>query len=174
MRMKTLQLVSVGTAPGALLKELEAPLATQLSLSCSLGKPALGAPNYAYNKDRQQYHASAILRRLAPLAGAGESVLGLVDVDLFVPDSNYVFGDADREVHAAVLSLMRLRQGAEGEQLRRRIQIEGLHQAGHLVGLSYCEDAKCAMFLATTPVETDRKQPALCHICRNELSKLLR
>src|SRR5437763_6034542 len=121
MRMKTLQLVAVGTAPAALLKELEEPLATQLSLGCSIGKPALSAPNYAYNKDRQQYHASAILRRLAPLAGAGESVLGLIDVDLFVPDSKYVFGDADREVHAAVLSLMRLRQGAEGEQLRRRI-----------------------------------------------------
>lgn len=173
MRMK-MQLVAVGSAPGALLKELEEPLQAQLAVTSLSGKPALSAPAYAYNKDRQQYHASAILRRLSPLAAHGESVLGLVDVDLFVPDSNYVFGDADRECHAAVLSILRLRQGADGELLRRRIQIEGLHQAGHLVGLSYCEDAKCAMFLATTPAETDRKQPSLCHICRNELSKLIR
>jgi archaemetzincin len=174
MRMKTLQLVAVGSAPGALLKELEEPLQKQLGVQCIPGKVALSAPSYAFNKDRQQYHSSAILRRLAALGNNSESVLGMVDVDLFVPDSSYVFGDADRECHAAVLSVLRLRQGAEGELVRRRIQIEGLHQAGHLVGLSYCEDSKCAMFLATTAAETDRKQPALCHICRNELSKLLR
>jgi archaemetzincin len=169
---RVLQLVAIGNAPLTLLRELEAPLTTQLGLTVGYGKPALGSPAYAFNKDRNQYHSNAIMRRLVPLLEPGQMVLGLVDVDLFVPDSGFVFGEADRESRAAVLSTARLRQGADEALLRRRIQVEGVHQAGHLVGLSYCEDARCAMFLATTLPDVDRKQTALCHICRNELIKL--
>ena len=174
MRPKSLQLVAVGNAPAVLLKEFEDPIRAQLGLILVTARAPLTAPTYAFNKDRGQYHANAILKRLAPLAEAGQSVLGLADVDLFVPDSPFVFGDADREARAGVVSIARLRQNAEGELLRRRIQIEGLHEAGHLVGLSYCEDSKCAMFLATSVSDCDRKQPALCHLCRNELAKLMR
>lgn len=174
MRTKQLELVVVGSAPTTLLKELEEPLLQQLGVTATANKPPLTSPNYAFNKDRQQYHTNAILRRLAPLSNGNVGILGLTDVDLFVPDSPFVFGDADREAHAAILSLMRLRQGAEGEQLRRRIRVEGLHQAGHLVGLSYCEDARCVMFLSSSVAETDRKQPVLCHVCRNEFAKLNR
>jgi len=170
MRTKQLELLVVGSAPAALLKELEEPLLQQLGLISVVGKPPLNTPTYAFNKDRQQYHTNAILRRLTPLCDG--AILGLTDVDLFVPDAPFVFGDADREGHAAVLSISRLRQGAEGEALRRRIRVEGLHQAGHLVGLSYCEDTRCVMFLASATNEVDRKQPTLCHVCRNELSKL--
>lgn len=174
MRTKQLQLVVVGSAPAALLKELEEPLLQQLGLTAVANKPPLTTPTYAYNKDRQQYHTNAILRRLGPLSEDGNAILGLTDVDLFVPDAPFVFGDADREAHAAVLSIARLRLDAQGEAIRRRIRVEGLHQAGHLVGLSYCEDARCVMFLASSVAETDRKQPALCHVCRNEFSKLAR
>jgi archaemetzincin len=93
-------------------------------------------------------------------------------VDLFVPDSPFVFGEADRESRVAILSVSRLRQGADEAVFRRRVQIQGPHQAGHLVGLSYCEDARCAMFAATSLADVDRQQPSLCHICRNELVKL--
>jgi archaemetzincin len=104
----------------------------------------------------------------------GQMVMGLTDVDLFVPDSAFVFGEADRESRSAVVSLARLRQGAEGDMLRRRLQGEVVHQAGHLLGLSYCEDPRCVMFFAQTPQDCDRKQLSLCNLCRNELAKLNR
>jgi archaemetzincin len=112
------------------------------------------------------------MRRLVPLVEGEVGVLAFSDVDLFVPDSAFVFGEADRESKVAVLSIARLRPQADPELLKRRVQIEGLHLAGHLVGLSYCEDPRCAMFLATSPQDVDRKQAALCHVCRNELAKL--
>ena len=169
-----MQLAAIGSAPPALLRELEGPLTLQLGVTPLYTRVSLAAPSYAFNKDRNQYHSNAIMRRLVPLLEPGLTILGLVDVDLFVPDSGFVFGEADRESRAAVLSIARLRQGADETLLRRRVQVEGLHQAGHLVGLSYCEDARCAMFLATTLPDVDRKQTALCHICRNELVKLNR
>jgi archaemetzincin len=174
MSSRLMQLVAIGSAPTSLLKDLDAPLTTQLGVTPVHSRVSLATPAYAYNKDRDQYHSNAIMRRLVPLLEPGQTILGVVDVDLFVPDTAFVFGEADRESRAAVLSVARLRQGADEALLRRRVQLEGLHQAGHLVGLSYCEDARCAMFLATTLPDVDRKQIALCHICRNELAKLNR
>lgn len=172
---KVLQLVAVGNIPAATLKDLEEPVHSQLGVSVVAARKALQAPAYAFNKDRGQYHSNAIMRRIVPLLEPGQSfALGVADVDLFVPDSPFVFGEADRESKVAVLSLFRLKQGADGDTARRRIQVEGVHQAGHLVGLSYCEDARCVMFLATTPQECDKKGLSLCNLCRNELVKLNR
>lgn len=172
MGPRVLQLVAIGAVPTPLLRELEGPLGSQLAMSLGYGKPGLATPNYAFNKDRNQYHSNAIMRRLVPLLDPQGMVLGVTDVDLFVPDSPFVFGEADRESRVAILSVARLRQAADEVTLRRRVQIQGLHQAGHLVGLSYCEDARCAMFAATSLADVDRQQAALCHICRNELAKL--
>jgi archaemetzincin len=175
MPQKVLLLVSVGSPPPALLKGLEEPLATHLGISAVVSKVALSRPDYAFNKSRSQYHCNAIMRRLVTLLEPGQTmVLGVTDVDLFVPDSAFVFGEADRESHSALVSTARLRVGVDAEQLRRRIQVEGVHQAGHLVGLSYCEEPRCLMFFSQAPVDCDRKQLGLCNLCRNELAKLNR
>jgi archaemetzincin len=175
MNPKVLQLVAIGSPPASLLRDVEEPLRSQLGLQPVQGKVSLQAPTYAFNKDRHQYNSSAIMRRVSPLLVAGQNfALGLLDVDLFVPDSPFIFGEADREAKTALVSIFRLRQGADGEALRRRVQVEVVHEAGHLLGLSYCEDARCVMFLATSVAECDRKGIALCNICRNELQKLNR
>ena len=177
MPQKVLLLVPVGSPPPQLLKDVEEPIVQQLGIQIAPSKLTLQRPSYAFNKDRGQYHSNAIMRRLVPLLERNHSfVLGLTDVDLFVPDSPFVFGEADRESRSAVVSTARLLPSTEmgAGQLRRRMQVEALHQAGHLVGLSYCEDSRCAMFLSQSPQETDKKQAALCNLCRNELQKLLR
>ncbi len=167
--------MSIGNPPLSLLKELEEPLAQQLGATAVQAKVQLPTPAYAFNKDRQQYHSNAIMRRLVTLLEAGNRyVLGVTDVDLFVPDSPFIFGEADRESKSAVVSIFRLRQGADHETLKRRTQVESVHQAGHLLGLSYCEDARCVMFLATSVGDCDRKSVQLCNVCRNELAKLNR
>lgn len=169
--MKELQLVAVGGVGATFLQELEAPIAQVLGVSSFPGKALMAAPAFAFNKDRQQYHTTAIMRRLLTLKEASVPlVMGVADVDLFQPDSSFVYGEADRESHAAVMSVLRLK--AEGDTWKRRAFVEAVHQAGHLVGLSYCEDARCAMYLATTITDADRRQLHLCNNCRNELLKL--
>ncbi len=147
---KDLQLVTVGNVPAALLKDLEEPISTLLGVQAFPGKQPMQQPQYAFNKDRKQYHSNAIMRRLITVREPGASmVLGVADVDLFVPDSPFVYGEADRESKSGVFSLFRLK--GDNDHLRRRAHlIEALHQAGHLVGLSYCEDVRCAMFFATS------------------------
>jgi archaemetzincin len=174
MPTKSLQLVPIGTVPPGLLRELEEPLLTQLGVSATTSRTVLQSPTYAFNKDRNQYHSNAIMRRLVPLLERGQFIIGVTGVDLFIPDSPFVFGEADREARVAVVSLARLKTTPEGEALRRRAQVETVHQAGHLLGLSYCDDPRCVMFFATSVQDCDRKGLALCNVCRNELQKLNR
>ena len=172
MAISRLQLVTVGDVAVSMLRELEVPLTQHLQLPAIQGKVGLNTPNYAFNKDRQQYHSNAILRRLAPLAEHGTGVMGLTDVDLFVPDAEHVFGEADRETRSAVVSIHRLRLGVPVDVLRQRLQREVLHQAGHLMGLSFCEDTRCVMSQSTEPAELDKKQAGFCNLCKNELGRL--
>ncbi|MBN8472629.1 non-proteolytic archaemetzincin-like protein [Corallococcus exiguus] len=176
MPQKTLLLVTVGSPPSAIVNALQEPLATHLGVSAVVSRMALSSPAYAFNKDRSQYHCNAIMRRLGTVLDESpqELVMGVTDADLFEPDSPFVFGQADRESKVAVMSLYRLRQGAEGDTLRRRVQVEAVHQAGHLIGLSYCEDSRCVMFLPQSPQDIDRKSLGPCNVCRNELNRLNR
>src|SRR5687767_2246880 len=125
MPQKVLLLVAVGSPPPQLLKDVEEPIVQQLGIQLAPVRPTLQRPTYAFNKDRGQYHSNAIMRRLVPLLERSHSfVLGLTDVDLFVPDSPFVFGEADRESRSAVVSTARLMPGGEAGpgQLRRRMQ----------------------------------------------------
>src|SRR5690349_7565020 len=115
MATKTLQLVIVGTVPPGLLRELEEPLMTQLQVSATSSRTVLQEPTYAFNKDRNQYHSNAIMRRLVPMMEGHTFVIGLTGVDLFVPDSPFVFGEADRESKVAVVSISRLKTNPEND-----------------------------------------------------------
>ncbi|MFN0063773.1 MAG: peptidase M54 [Myxococcaceae bacterium] len=170
--MKTLRLLAIGHVTVAALREFEAPLLAHLGLQVTYAKVVLGEPTYAFNKDRGQFHSNAILRRLVSHTQSTSAVLGVTDVDLFVPDAPFVLGESDREHGVALLSTFRLRDAASPEVYRRRLHTEAMHLAAHLIGLSPCEDARCVMFSASAASEVDRKQVTLCHVCRNEFAKL--
>ncbi len=159
-------LVGLGTITGKLVSAVRAALRENLLLEAAAG-PALERPKYAFNEARGQYHAASILRRLSSLRPAREPapVLGLADVDLFLPDATYVIGDADRDAGAALVSTARLAT-RDLDRLAIRAAVEAVHEAGHLLGLGHCLDFRCAMFLSREPVEVDRKGPGLCHGCR--------
>ncbi len=161
----------------AVLGTVEAPLLSQVAaalravVGCEVTRlPGLDRPGYAFNKDRGQYHAAAILRRLVPLRAGkdGVPVVGITDADLFVPDAPFVFGDSDRSDLTAVVSVARMRGEPRvgQEQLLRRLSSEAVHELGHLLGLLHCQDARCAMFQSQRVSDLDRKQPGLCGTCR--------
>ncbi len=171
------KLVPVGSAPRNIVRDFADPLRTVFGCEVQIA-PALADPKYAFNKDRRQYHSTAILRRLQALRPDEHTlVLGVADVDLFVPERPFVFGEADRESRTAIVSLSRMRErltaAVDSDVLRRRGQIEALHEMGHLVGLSHCEEARCPMFFSSTVADTDHKDLGLCNDCRSELARLV-
>ncbi|MBX7097470.1 MAG: non-proteolytic archaemetzincin-like protein [Myxococcaceae bacterium] len=173
MPARELQLVAVGNITSTVMRDIEEPIQAILGVGAWQGKQVLPKPQYAFNKDRGQYHSNAIMRRLLTVREPGAVLmLGVCDVDLFVPDSPFVYGEADRESKTGVFSTFRLK--SEGELFKKRVQAQGVHEAGHLVGLSYCEDVRCLMFFATSLADLDRRALQLCNNCRNELHKLRR
>jgi len=133
--------------------------------------PCLSAPAYAYDAKRQQYGAVEILRRtLASAPPETHRLLAVTEADLFIPMLSFVFGQAQLNGTAAVVSLARLRQEfygltPHGLLLLERAGKEAVHEIGHTYGLLHCPDPGCPMSLSNTLRQVDHKGEDLCMNC---------
>jgi archaemetzincin len=140
---------------------------------CTLIAEAEPIPNEAFSRARKQYRSDVILnaiRSYAERASAPDRILGIVDVDLFVPRLNFVFGEAECPGKAAVVSLWRLRPEFNGkppdmEVFSERGTKEATHELGHTLGLRHCSNPFCLMYFSNSIFETDRKQSLFCNKC---------
>jgi len=130
----------------------------------------LGDLVQAYSPERKQYLSSRLLAGVGK-AERGERVVGVADVDLYVPRLNFVFGEADMVSGTAIVSLCRLRQEYYGlapddNLFLDRATKEIVHELGHTFGLGHCPDNKCVMHFSNSLADTDLKRAHFCNMCR--------
>jgi len=137
---------------------------------------SLDIPESSYDSEREQYYSSPLLSNLKRAAGRGSGlILGVIDKDLYVPQLNFVFGEAELNGRAAIISLTRLRQEfyglPENENIfyQRAIK-EAVHEIGHVFGFHHCNNPKCVMFFSNSLSDTDRKGKRFCKNCSKKLS----
>lgn len=166
-------LVPVGEIDQQVMERLRVDLSKIFNIQTEVGK-GIPRPDYAYNKKRNQYLSTAILMDLMEQKEymAYRKVLGVVDQDLYVPELNFVFGEAGQK--AAVISLTRLRQEfyrlPQDENLfYKRALTEAVHELGHTYGLGHCRNPQCVMFFSNSLMDTDRKGPEFCPECKMKL-----
>ena len=170
-------LVPIGEVDKEALERLKDDLERIFNKEVSIAK-AMPEPDYAFDKKRNQYLSTIILNTLIKQEGykASEKVLGIVDHDLYVPQLNFVFGEARRE--GAIISITRLRQGFYGlpedkELFHKRVLTEAVHELGHTYGLGHCKNPRCVMFFSNTLADTDRKGYEFCTLCKRKLLGIL-
>jgi len=172
--MKVLELLPIGNFDDGLLLDLAPALAEVLRVPCEI-IPGRMDPTFAFHRERQQYHSSEILHAMQDIVTPHTwRILGVASVDLYIPILTFVFGEAQMGGPCSVVSFHRLRQEFYGlpedpELLRHRLRKEALHEVGHTLDLTHCEDYQCAMSPSHAVEWIDLKDDALCGSCQERV-----
>jgi archaemetzincin len=173
--MKLLQLLPIGNVDDGLLRDLRPAIEEILCIPCRV-LPVHLDPEFAFHGERQQYHSSEILQRMQSFLTADSwRVLGVGAVDLYIPILTFVFGEAQMGGPCAVLSTHRLRQEFYGlpqdpELFRQRVIKEAVHEVGHTLNLTHCDDYRCVMTSSHAVEWIDLKEAGLCTNCRSAVA----
>jgi predicted Zn-dependent protease len=123
--------------------------------------PRVRLPVGAYDRERRQYLSPKLLDVIAAArTPEWERILGVADVDLFVPTLNFVFGESDARRAAALISLWRLHEPGHrmGKRFLERAAKEAIYELARTYGLQDCDDRSCVMRSSDTLAGIDRKQ----------------
>ena len=149
-------------------------LSTELCHKFTL-KPQSGIvarlPDEAYNAQANQYYATSILSKLELLKGSDyEMIMAMTEEDLFIPNKNFVWGQANSTSRTAIISISRIRPEFYGlpedeELIKSRILNIASHEIGHMLGLKNCKNPECQMNLADNISELDNRAETFCTDC---------
>ncbi len=137
-------------------------------------------PVYAFDPVRRQYYSTKILSYIVTNHNnAALRTIGVIGVDLFIPILTYVFGEAQLDGKAAIVSGTRLREEYYGLKPDKKLYIERLfkevmHELGHTFGLTHCELPHCVMHLSNNVASIDKKTANFCEDHREQLMKKLK
>jgi archaemetzincin len=128
----------------------------------------------AYDNSRHQNNSTALLAQVLTRVTGNRRTIAVVDVDLFIPVLTFVFGEAQLNGPAAIVSTHRLHDEFYGlprddRLLIRRLEKEVVHELGHTFGLYHCHQFECVMRSSTYVEEIDMKRAELCADCADGL-----
>jgi archaemetzincin len=171
--------VPFGEVPEVALKVIAAHVLGYFNLDVDI-LPRLEHPAYAYSVSRNQYNAAFILKNLESMQSHDYvKVIGLLEVDLFVPILTHVFGEAKQGGKCAVVSLYRLKTNSDGSTVNESLLLEraakvALHELGHLFDLVHCMDRRCLMHFSGGQQDLDELPLYFCRYCSKSLEDSLR
>ena len=160
-------------------KVIAAHIAGYLKLSAEILTP-LELPAAAFDEIQLQYDAAKVLRSFeSGRYDNYDKVIGVFNVDFFIPTFAYVFGEAKQGGKYALVSLFRLAELKKSHNPPSAIACEraakvALHELGHLYNLFHCEDQKCLMHYSGGLAELDNIPLYFCRYCNTYLADALK
>jgi archaemetzincin len=168
--MKKLQLLPVGEVDPRLLDWLRQALFEKFRMPTEVLQPALD-PAFAVHAERQQFHSSEILAAMQSYINNDTwRLLGVTGRDLYIPILTFVFGEAQLGGASAIVSYHRLAQEFYGlppdlDLLANRLLTESVHELGHTLHLTHCDDFRCSMAPSHAVEWIDIKDSGFCEDC---------
>lgn len=135
-------------------------------------------PEEAFNETRNQYYARIILSKLERVkANARETVVGVCEDDIYLPNAHFVLGYADALSGTGVVSMFHFRQEFYGlpedeSKVYPRLYKEVIHQLANLYSIAPCANPSCVHYESRDMMDIDSKSLRLCDICLRSLQKV--
>lgn len=132
-----------------------------------------------YEPARRQYNGNKLLMETSAMQFPDSlKVIGLLNVDLYIPILTYIFGQAQLGGRTAIASINRLNNENYGLKVDDQILVERfikevIHELGHTFGLIHCHTPTCVMRSSTYVEDIDQKEAHLCSKCRLELDIMM-
>ena len=169
-KQRLIGVVPFGEVPEIALKVIAAHTSAYLNLPSQI-LPSLKHPEYALDERRYQYDAGIIIEALESMHFKDyEKVIGVLNLDLFIPIFTHVFGEAKTGGKFALVSLFRLWKNPDGSfppssRVYERVVKVALHELGHLFALLHCDYTSCLMHFSGSIEELDEMSLHLCEYC---------
>jgi archaemetzincin len=176
--MSSIHLVPVGPPDGAVLERLRRGLQDAMRVACEVLPVSLDPAPFLHAQ-RQQYHSTQIIGALGGFVhNGGWRLLGVTSLDLYMPILTFVFGEAQLTGQCCVVSSKRLAQQFYGlppdpELFADRLLKESVHELGHTLGLTHCQDYGCVMAASHSVEWIDLKGASFCQACHQHAASLI-
>ncbi len=141
----------------------------------------VSVPAGAYNDRRRQYRAYHLIKALEEKIQPDTfRVIGLIDADIYIPGTHFIFGTGMQGSRAIVISLPRLAPPAGASLAGRNSRFAGrlsalvISQVSAGLGLGPCATATCARAFTNSLADLDGKTAHLCPACAARIAPWLK
>jgi archaemetzincin len=177
MSLQEITLVSFGYFEKKILEQSAEAVRLEFNHPVSLREGHLDLSEF-YDPARHQYNGNLLLNTVDHLPLPENSrILGLFNVDLYIPILTFIFGQAYLGGRTGIASMYRLSNKRYGIAANESLLIERfikevIHELGHMYGMIHCHHATCVMRSSTYVEDIDQKEGHFCTVCREKLRTL--
>ncbi len=178
MEKQGILLISHGQFEKKFLERIAHHVQTEFDLPVKIVTSYIDLASF-FDADRRQYDGTKLLKFIDSSAEQESAkIIGLFQVDLFIPILTFIFGQAIFGGKTGVASVYRLKNEQYGLKkndllLFERFRKVVIHELGHTFGLIHCHVPSCVMRSTSYVEDIDQKKYHFCNKCRRELDVLL-
>ncbi len=178
MNPTTITIVSFGLFDRNFLEKISEAVAREYNCTVVI-KDAYVDISIYFDPVRRQYNGDKLLKLVDNMQfDESFKVIGLFNIDLFIPILTYIFGQAQLSGRSGIASMYRLSNDRYGiandnDILLERFKKEVIHELGHLFGLIHCYTPTCVMRSSTYVEDIDQKEAQLCGKCKEVWEAIL-